>query len=737
MKKLFSIKLWRRLLVAMVSVLVIVVAVTSIANSQAPALNNFFDCKTFKIVKGDDTDEDTEYFKSAFSSQDELQEFEDSVCREVESEGIVLMRNDNDALPLDSGSSISLFGQGSASFNYGASGSSANADSTKFPTLKEALSDFKVNGTLWDMYSTGAASKYRRNQVNLVYQINEAPWSVVYTDAVKNSLSSFGDAAIYVISRDSGEGQDISTTGSDGLDGSYLSISAEEKEVLQNITSLKKSGTFKKTIVILNSAVPIQLDFLYDSSIDIDAVLWVGDVGSTGMYAINDVLCGKVNPSGKLSDTYCKDNFSSPAMANWAANPDKKFSQEYTNASQYYESDDSRAVYGMYGVYAEGIYVGYRYYETRYADYVMGSEGAGNYSYDDDVAYPFGYGLSYADFLYSNAALEEKDDEFIYSVDVMNISDEYSGKAVVEVYLQKPYTDYDRQYGVETAAVELVGFEKTDELEPLDSVRVSVTIDKSELRKYDSSNAKTYIMDGGDYYFSCGDSAHDALNNILSASGYSVSGSCDASLAKSWNNPSLDTESFAYASETGNKISNEFDFCDMDSYDGAGDNSVTYVSRSDWTGTWPDTAVSFTITETMADDISSNKEIVEDGSEMPAYGADNGLSLVMLRSTDENPIAYDDDAWDDLLDELTYGDMAYLMTNGQYTTVELGAPVNKPATKDNDGPNGIMNTTTNTSFPSEGIWASSYNKDLIKEVGEALAEDTLAAGYTGLYGPGV
>ncbi|MCD8295880.1 MAG: glycoside hydrolase family 3 C-terminal domain-containing protein, partial [Clostridia bacterium] len=735
MKKLFSIKLWRRLLVAMVSLLVIVIAVTSIANSQAAVLNNFFGCKTFKIVKGEDTsNEDTEYFKSAFSTQDELQDFEDSVCQEIESEGIVLMRNENDALPLDSGSSISLFGQGSVSFNYGASGSSANADSSKFPTLKEALSDFKVNGTLWDMYNSGAASSYRRYKYNLVYQISEAPWSVVYTDAVRNSFSDYGDAAIYVISRDSGEGQDISASGSDGLDGSYLSISAEEKEALQNITSLKKSGTFKKTIVILNSAVPIQLDFLYDSSIDIDAVLWVGDVGSTGMYAINDVLCGKVNPSGKLSDTYCKDNFSSPAMANWAANPDKKFSQEYANAASYYESEDSRAVYGVYGVYVEGIYVGYRYYETRYADYVMGSDGVGDYNYDDDVAYPFGYGLSYTDFMYSNASLVENGDEFIYSVDVMNIGD-VAGKAVVEVYLQKPYTDYDIQHGVETAAVELVGFEKTDELEPLEQVTVSVTIDKSELRKYDSNNAKTYIMDEGDYYFSCGDSAHDALNNILSASGYSVSG--DASLAKSWNNPSLDTTSYAYASETGNKITNQFDFCDMDSYDGAGNNSVTYVSRSNWTGTWPDKAVSFTITETMADDIASYKDIVEDGSEMPTYGADNGLSLAMLRSTDENPIPYDDDAWDDLLDELTFGDMAYLMTNGAYSTVELGAPVNKPATKDNDGPNGIMNTTTNTSFPSEGIWASSFNKDLIKKVGEALAEDTLAAGYTGLYGPGV
>lgn len=730
--KIFSVKLWRRFLVAMATVLAIMIALTNIANSQAPALNNFFDCQTFKIEKGEDSGVDTEYFKSAFSDTEELEEFLDATCRDVEAEGIVLLRNDN-ALPLAKGSKISLFGQGSTNFNYGSTGSSANADTSEYPSLKDALTDFSVNGTLWDFYLNGAASRYKRTMVNLVYKVNEAPWSI-YTDAVKNSFAQYGDAAVYVISRDSGEGQDISTTGSDGLDGSYLSITAQEQEVLRQLTLLKNSGTFGKIIVILNSAVPIQLDFMFDDTIDIDAAMWVGNVGSTGIYAINDVLCGTVNPSGKLSDTYCKDNFSSPAMANWASNPNKKFSQTYSNASAYSKFDNTQNVYG---VYVEGIYVGYRYYETRYADAVMGSEGVGDYDYSDDVAFPFGYGLSYTDFMYSNAVLEEKDDSFVYSVDVMNIGD-VPGKAVVQVYLQKPYNDYDKQYGIEKAAVELAGFEKTEELGLLESVTVSVEIDKSQLRSYDANNAKTYILSEGDYFFSAGDNAHDALNNILAARGFTVEEQSDSSLCKSWNNPRLDAESFAYSTENkGTKITNQFDFCDMNRYDGKGNNSVTYVSRSNWEGTWPDEPVTFSISDKMAKDIASYKEIEEDGSSMPEYGQNNGITLAMLRSTEGNPIAYDDPAWESLLDQMTYEDQAYLITNGQHTTVELGEPVNKPATKDENGPNGVEGSVTNTSFPSEGIWASTFNKELIKKVGECLGEDALASGVTGLYAPGV
>ena len=730
--KLFSYKLWRRLLVAIATVLVIVIAVTNIANSQAPALNNFFDCQTFKIIKGDDTDTDTEYFKSAFSDSDELEKFLDETCREVESEGIVLLRNDGDALPLKSGSNISLFGQGSVTFNYGSTGSSANADTSEYPSLKDALSDFNVNQTLWNFYESGAASEYKRTMRNLVYFVNEAPWSIYGTDVI-NSFAAYGDAAIFVISRDSGEGQDISTTGSDGTDGSYLSLTAQEREVLSKITELKNSGTFKKLIVVLNSAVPVQLDFMFDDSIDIDAAMWVGNVGSSGIYAINDVLCGKVNPSGKLSDTYCKDNFSSPAMANWAANPNKKFSQTYSTASSYSKFDSTQNVYG---VYVEGIYVGYRYYETRYADKVMGTKNVGDYNYGDDVAYTFGYGLSYTDFMFSNAQLEEKEDEFIYSVDVMNIG-EYSGKAVVQVYLQKPYNDYDREYGVEKSAIELAGFEKTDMLEPLQSVNVKVSIEKSRLRSYDASNAGTYILSEGDYYFSVGNDAHDALNNILAARGFSVSAT-DSTLATSWTNPKRDTECFAYSDEnSGVKITNQFDFSDINRYAGRGSNSVEYVSRSDWEGTWPDEPVTFSITEQMAEDISSYKDIVEDGSKMPEYGQNNGISLAMMRSTEENPIPYDSPVWDSFLDQMTYEDQAYLITNGQHTTIALNAPINKPATKDENGPNGVEGSVTNTSFPSEGIWASTFNVELIEKVGESLGEDALASGVTGLYAPGV
>ena len=732
MKK-FSVKFRRRVFVVMASVLVFVIGLSNIAHDQAAALNaNLPNVQTSKTIKGDDTGLDTEYFKRKYTTQEELKDYVDATCREVEEEGIVLLRNENNALPLEKGSNVSLFGQGAVKFNYSSTGSSANAATNTYPTLKDALKDLNVNDELWDFYLNGAASKYKRGKPNLVYTVNEAPWSV-YNDAVKNSFSQYGDAAIYVLSRDSGEGMDISTVKSDGLDGSYLSITAQEQEVLRELTNLKASGVFGSVIVILNSAVPVQLDFMFDDTIEIDAALWVGNVGATGIYAINDILVGNAVPSGRLSDTYAKDNFSSPAMASWAANANKSFSQKYTNAANYSKFDET---FNMYAVYVEGIYVGYRYYETRYADVITGAENVGEYDYDKDVAFPFGHGLSYTEFMYSGFTLTESEDKFTATVDVTNIGG-YAGKEVVQIYLQKPYTDYDRTNGVEKSAIELVGFAKTKLLESGDSETVSVDIDKSLLKSYDVNGAGTYIVEDGDYYFATGTDAHNALNNILASNGYEVSGYPDETLCVKWHNDTFDSTTYSKSDINESvEIGNKFDFCDINRYEGRGDNGVTYVSRNDWAGTFPTEAVSLHITEQMAADLKSHKELVEDGSDMPVYGAENGLTLAMLRSTEEDPVPYDDERWEKLLDQMTFGDQAYLITNGQHNTVVLKS-VGKPATRDENGPNGVSGSTTNSSFPSEGIWASTFNADLLYRVGACLGEDALAAGITGLYAPGV
>ncbi|MBR1813563.1 MAG: glycoside hydrolase family 3 C-terminal domain-containing protein [Lachnospiraceae bacterium] len=734
-----SAKIWRRITVFFAVLLVITFTAYNAANIKFSAIRSVLGGETSRIVKGEEGDEDTEYFKRLYTSEDALKAYLEEVCYDLESEGIVLLRNEEvdgtPALPLAKGSRVSLFGQGSVVFNYSTTGSS-NTGTNRYPSLKDGLKDLEVNQDLWEFYLNGAAASYRREfTITNGYRMNEAPWSVYEQAAIPASFAGYGDAAIYVLSRDSGEGKDLTTIGSDGEDGSYLSLTKEEREVLEHLTSLKRGGTFRKLIVLLNSAVPLQLDFLFDDAIEVDAALWVGNVGSTGVYAIGDVLVGNVIPSGKLSDTFAKDNFSSPAMAAWEANPDKSFSLAYTNAAEYPAfSKDTQTVYA---VYAEGIYVGYRYYETRFADQVMGQGNAGNFVYEDEVAYPFGYGLSYTDFWYDDLAVVETEDTFQVSVRVLNAG-AYDAKEVVQVYLQKPYTEYDRANGVEKSAVELAGFAKVSLLSGQEKT-VTIDVDKSLLASYDANGKGTYILENGEYYLTVASDAHEAVNQILAVSGYESEGQdTKEAEAMTWRytvsgipGDGVDAETFAQAEATGNRIENLFDFADMNRYEGRGENKVTYVSRSDWEGTWPTAPIRFAITETMASDIASHKPLVEDGSVMPAYSQDNSLTIAMLRG-----LTYTDSLWDDLLNQMTFEEQSLLITNGQHNTVVVDS-VGKPATIDENGPNGVTHSTTSVTFPSEGIWASTFNRALLYEVGTALAEDAVEAGITGLYAPGL
>lgn len=727
-----SVKLWRSLFVVSASFLAVALIGGGIAYDQSAAINSAFKVKTYEVIKGDDEGEDTEYFKRQYTTPEALKEYTDSICRNLEQEGMVLLKNDNGALPLAEGNKISLFGQGSVSLNYGATGSSST-DTSGIIDLKTALSSFEVNPTLWDFYQTGAGSGYRRGKPGLIYKMNEAPWSAY--SGVMSSFSQYNDAAVFVLSRDSGEGMDISTIGSDCEGGNYLNLHPNEREVLKQLTALKASGTFGKIVLLLNTPVPVQLDFLFDADINIDSALWIGNLGSTGAYAIDDVLSGKVSPSGKLSDTFLKDNFASPAAATWSLNKDKSFSLPYPNAADYPGFNNTQ---NTYAVYTEGIYVGYRYFETRYADKMMDSPRVGDFDYDAKVAYPFGHGLSYTDFFYSGFEMEEHEDHFLFHVDVMNIGG-YKSKEAVQLYLQKPYTDYDREHGVEKAAVELVAFEKTGLLDTGDMETVTLRVEKEQLRSYDANFAKTYIVEEGDYHFAIGTNAHNALNNILDANGivtddYLV----DPFLVATYHQDAMDKTTYSHSPINEDvEITNQFDFADINKYEGRGENHVTYASRNDWEGTFPKTSEILSITPTMEKDILSYKALPEnDGKAMPAYGQDHGLSLITLRSTAEKPVSYDDPRWQDLLDQMSFAEQALLITDGQHNT-SLVNSVNKPATKDENGPNGVSGSSTKASFPSEGIWASTFNKELLEEVGKCLAEDALAVGITGIYGPGV
>ena len=727
-----------------------------IANQYATTLNVALNADTYKIIKGDTT-ADTEYFKSDFASDAEREAYEAELCAQVEAEGAALLKNENAALPLASGAKVSLFGHGAVDLMYGGTGS-GSVDTSKAPNLKQALESqgLNVNETLWNLYSSDdMMSKYSRKtpdaisdtlEANTQYAVNEAPWSAL--SSAESSFAEYGDAAIVVLSRSGGEGADL-PSGDNGTDdywnkgaegdGNYLALSAEEKELLANLKTLKDNGTFKSIVVLINSSNAIEMDFLNPEicgeDYGIDSALWIGDVGQTGINGVGQLLAGTVTPSGSLVDTYLYDNMANPAIYNF-------YTQAYPNAAEFDLLTEGADVQGMYSVYQEGIYLGYRYFETRYEDVVMGTANAGDYDWATTVAFPFGYGDSYTTFDYSNFKVTEGADDFTVTLTVTNSGSTYSGKETVQVYFQSPYTDYDKANGIEKAAAELCGFAKTDVLAPGASEDVTITVDKDELRTYDANNAKTYILDAGDYYFTAATDSHNAVNNILAAKGYTVENTDgrmtadgNTDLTYVWNNAALDTTTFA-TSENGTAITNLFDEADPNkSSDAPG--TVKWLSRSDWTGTFPTAPAQLTANETLAADLAFTQYdgSLADSVEMPTLGAENGLTLASMIGK-----SYDDPEWNTLLDQLTYDEMVNTITLGFHNTA-AAASIGKTATKDENGPQGLTAALTGGAsamcYTSEDVMAATFNVDLINEVGKCIGEDCLAMGYSGLYGPGI
>ncbi len=728
-------KLSKIVFVVCATLLCVLIAGYDVALANATIINNALHAKTYKEVSiGSSENIDSEYFKSDYTDKNDYIKDVSEFCRKLESEGLVLLTNENNALPLPAKAKVSFFAQGSVTLNYGSSGSSAT-DTDTYGSLKDAFEskDFSVNADLWQWYKS-RTNNLRKNTVEglvKTYTVNESEWSDVRAVNSEN-FANYGDAAIVTLSRDSGEGFDVSTRGSDGIDGSYLSLTRQEEDLLKGLTSLKASGIFERIIVLLNSAVPIQLDFLFDSGIKIDACLWVGNVGMTGALGIADVFAGDVNPSGRLTDTFCRDNFSSPAMASWILNNNGIFSQEYGNAAQYNLNSSQK----HYGVYVEGIYVGYRYYETRYEDYVTGKDKSGEYDYSE-VAFPFGHGLSYTSFSYGDFTVTENDEKsFNVSVKVTNTGNK-AGREVVQIYLQKPYI----QGGVEKASVELVGFTKTGELAAGKDETVNITVNKEVFKSYDALTAKTYVMDAGKYYLAAGTDAHDALNNLLALKGFSpentenrmtAAGNKDLA-AVALQLEGTDTVTYSKSVETGVKITNQFDFADINLYENRGSNKVTYLSRSDWQGTWPKGKVELNVASTaMMQDLSSHKKIQEDNAQKPPeYNVQSGSLLITLRGLD-----YDHEAWDKLLNQLTYEEMALLISNAAFGTSTLDS-ISLKETKASDGPTAVTGSVTGTSFPSEGIWASTFDTEMIEKVGDFLAEDARLNGVDTMYAPGM
>ena len=666
---------------------------------------------TTKVTTTGDGSGDNEYFKSDYSSHDELVDHETEFSKQLVAEGIVLMRNQDNVLPLESGKKISLFGIGSAKFVYSGLGSGA-IDTTKTTSLKDALEaeGFQVNPDLYSVYEKSES------------RVGKEEDPSTYLDSVADSVKEYNDAAIVVISRNGAEAQDLTKD--------QLSLSDAEMSLVKYA-----NDNFDDVIVMLNTANAIEMGWS-DSRFfpNIKGCMWVGYPGQEGITSIAKALTGEVNPSGRLVDTYAYDAMSAPATQIFEYG-------EWTNTN-----NEENGPKNAYTVYGESIYIGYRYYETRYEDTVLGQGNASTadsaYDYTKQVQYPFGYGISYTQFGYSDFSLTENGDNFTAQVTVTNNGD-VAGKDVVEVYFQSPYTDYDKENLVEKSAVELCGFTKTGELQPGESETVSVDIPKETLRAYDYTNAKTYIVDDGTYYFAIGDDCHQALNNILAAKGYTTKDGMDAdgddSLVGIYEQKEFDNTTYAKDATTGNEITNQFGYGNIQTYD----DSYVYLTRNDWTGTWP--AIYGEPNEKGRYNAEATDEFVQlsqnniyqddPDAEMPTTDSGENINLITMRGKD-----YDDEGWDAILDCLTVDEMVEMVRLGGWQTMAIDS-ISKPMSSDQDGPAGIsgeliMSDVDCMGYPNQELLAATWNKDLALEFGKCIGEDGLSVNVQGWYAPG-
>ncbi len=792
---------------------------TVIANENAGAISGTIGAQTFKVVQEGDADQDTEYYKSEYDDISDLVSAGKAKATQVLEEGAVLLKNENGALPLAKGSKVSLVGVTGYDPVYGGTGSgtiSVSAAVSYVTSLEEA--GLELNPALKDAYMSEDWAQYKRGTEGqfgtTTVVIREAPWTVV-DEKCGSSFAQYGDAAIFVVGRVGGEGYDHIKTNGDGVDSGdglgpdYLGLNANELSVLEGLKAKKAAGEISKIIVLINYSSMIEGGFLADPAID--AAMWVGALGVGGA-AVGRLLTGDASPSGRLPDTMWVDNAMNPVNVNFGRRT-YDGADELGVPTQLGTGMYPASTLASYVVYQEGMYLGYRYTETRYEDLVLGTPNVGDYDYESVVAYPFGYGLSYADFALSDVKVErEGERNYVVSVTVTNTSDTYSGKHSVPVYISKPYGDYARENQIQVPSVELVDFGKTGILAPGQSETLKITVDEKFFSSYDAHGAKGYVLMEGDYYLAVGGSAHDAVNNVLAAKKANgiavdeskmVGGTGDAALAYKFH-LDFDSEKYAYSDAvsmidgTSNvRVTNLFDFVDINLYEGRGDNHVEYYNRDNWAAVsldMTDGFVKLSMTEQMAYDIYKQlpaqtgkynnapgvpdkykQPFVKDDGEYPTYGKDAGLMLIDMRYDEEgNEISYFDPIWDTFMDQITWEDTVKLVSSGFHLT-EAVETVAKPETNDENGPNGFggwafrsgylsnqglawrkvnaegginadgtfvegLNEDyfgKGTGFPANGIMAATMNKQLAYEAGQIIGEDGLWNGCSGLYGLGM
>lgn len=687
-------------------------------------------------------DADTNYYTADYTKEN-IRKAEDKLYDQIASEGTVLLKNDDNELPAQKGTTFSFF---SANSVDGSSLTQGYLGTPETVTLKSAFTaaGFKVNETLWNYYESGAGKDYGLATGSVNYgdgedfRINEAPLAALRKESgLLDSVK--GTTPVYVLNRVVGEGRDMPRSMYNHADKqedkekSYIELDSTETEIIKYL-----NDNYKDVILLVKSSAAMELGWVADYP-NIKAVVYSQNVTN----ALAKVFSGEVNPSGKTVDTFAADALASPAAQNFGS-------------YQYYDGNGNATKYN-YVDYAEGIYVGYKYYETRYEDKVLGQGNAGDYDYATEVVYPFGYGLSYTDFKWSDFSVATDGDDFVATVTVKNTGD-IAGKDVVELYAQTPYTDYDKRNAVEKAAVNLVGYGKTAELEPGASETVKITFGKDQLKSYDYKGAKTYILDAGQYRFTAASDANQAINNILAdkgkgmADGMTAEG--DKAMVSSWTpeNTDVDTTTFATDDATGKAIANLFD--------AASDPEVTYLTRSDWTGTFPKhygessgeintwgneinckdsdgNNASCTWKKTASDELIKQLDGNDSGStvdkstitDTPTFGKSNGLKVSDMRGLD-----YDDEQWDKLLDELTEDDYNQLVYFSGYG-VDYIKSVEKPFQTDADAATGWFYGGTGKAFPSIMMLTRTWNASLAEDLGVMMGNEALLGGANGWYAP--
>ena len=726
-----------------------------VAAENAGQINAFLGTSTSKTVKIDETLEEDypRYFESKFTSIADLKAAGLAKVQEVEAEGIVLLKNDGNTLPLAAGSEVSLFGITTIDPVYGGTGSGA-VDAAGAPNYVDVFGKSGLTVKNTDLMDYYAEQKADENLGRNNYAIGEGAWKKVKKNLGDDNEQVEGTDAFFVIGRVGGEGSDMTRgagkedAANDGED--YLTLNEDEMGMLEGLAGLKEDGVIRSITVIINSANPISTGFLFDEELGIDAAMWVGSVGQTGLYAVGDVVSGAVNPSGSLPDTWWMDNMANPVMNNFAA-------YTYDDFKTYFPGGDT--AFTKYVVYQEGIYLGYKYTETRYEDVVMGTPKAGKFDWSKTVSFPFGFGLSYSTFRLSDMEVTKSGEgqQTIYTVTV-NVSNTGSaaGKKTVQIYAQKPYTDYDKANQIEKASVELVGYGKTRILQPGESETVTVTIPEYYLTSFDTYGTGVYILEDGTYFLTAADNSHAAVNNILSAKGYTPDDGMTAEgndfMVYSFEQ-TFDKDTYAAAYGTGAEVTPLFADADMNRYEGAEGQTITYYSRSDWEGTVTPGTVKLTMTAQIAADVVLDDSDLPDGTgiEFPTMGENADLQLINMMDFD-----YDDPMWDTFMDQLTFDQMAAITCTGLRETAAV-QEIGKPYTVDHNGPSGVTQkyaylesgngyavvendpdkNTKGTCYPCNGIVAATFNDQLVREVGELIGEDAMWAGYAGLYGTGL